>query len=429
MKLAIYEDALFNQLYPLTYVRPVFGLRCGNTTLREKIERAAGRPADVVFIRDLLRDLYAARNPSLKINDLNALKGDDLLLVNGRCLLLGDLAPATGRDACAMAGDQIAWISLAKDTAAGIHAESFQEFLAAAAKAAPKEDVTVKVIAYPWDLFLVNGKAVADDFEKIGKSGILGDFSEQALVWGPKERLYVAPGAVVAPGVVIDTNLGPVSIEENALIEPTVRVQGPTTIGANSKCLVGSNIHEGTTLGPVCYVSGEIEETIIHGYSNKMHYGFLGHAYVCEWVNLGAGTCNSDVKNDFADVEVYVNKELTNTGSFKCGCFVGDHSKTSIGTMLNTGTVIGMMSNVLGIGALLPKYVPSYVIFMEGRFYKTGIKKLLQTARTHMGRRDKRPLPEEEALLTRLYTELKEERTAAIKKSRVELMVHKGLST
>lgn len=427
MRLVIYEDARFDQLHPLTYFRPSFELRCGKTTLRQKIERSVGRKADVVFLRDLLRDLYAAGHPRVKINELDALRGDDLLIVNGRCLLIGDAALPTGRDVCGMAEDQIAYVALTKDKADHISAASFEEFLAEAAKAAPQGKAEVPLINYPWELFLNNGKAVADDFEKIGKCGIEGDVHETVTVWGPKDRLYVAPGAVVCPGVVIDTNLGPVSIGENALVEPTVRVQGPTAIGAGSKCLVGSNIHEGTTLGPVSWVSGEIEETIIHGYSNKMHYGFLGHAYVCEWVNLGAGTTNSDVKNDFQNVEVYVNGQLTNTGSFKCGCFVGDHSKTSIDTMLNTGTVVGVMSNILGIGSLLPKYVPSGVMFIEGKFYKQGIQQILTTARTHMGRRQKTLSPEEESLMTVLYDLTKSERSAYVKKSRADLMIQKGL--
>ena len=427
MKLVIYEDALFDRLYPLTYMRPTFDLRCGRTLLREKIERAAGRKADALFVRDWLRDLCAARNAGTQVNDLAALQGDDLLIVNGRCLWVGDTPAPSGGDACGMVGDEIAYITLTRDTAKGISAADFSEFLDAAARAAPKSDAGVKLVAYPWNLVDENPAAVADDFAKLGKSGIEGTFSEQAAVWGPKDRLYVAPGAEVAPGAVIDTRHGPVMIGEGAVVNPMVRIEGPTTIGRNTLCFAAGRIHEGTSVGPVCYVGGEIEESIIHGYANKIHDGFLGHAYVCEWVNIGAGTTNSDLKNDYGDVEVYVKGRLMNTGSLKVGCSIGDHTKTSIGTMINTGTMIGVASNLLGVGHLLPKSVPSFVLFMEGKFFKVGIKQQIGTARKALGRRDVTMLPEEEALLKFLFDMTKEDRREILKKSRRQMLIEKGL--
>ncbi len=435
MRLVIYEDATYDQLYPLTYMRPTFDLRCGGTLLREKIERAAGRQADVLFVREWLRDLCAARN-SAKVNDLAALQGDDLLLVNGRCLLIGEAALPAGRDACGVVGDQIAYVALSKDSAQGISALSacdaqaggnFDEFLAEAARKAPREDAKIELISYPWELIEHNPDAIRDDFARLDKRGVEGALSEQAAVWGPKDQLYVAPGATVAPGAVIDTNDGPVMIGEGALVSPLVRIQGPTWIGPRSRCFVAARIHEGTSTGPVCLVGGELEETIIHGYSNKVHDGFLGHAYVCEWVNLGAGTTNSDLKNDYSEVEVYVKGKLMNTGSMKVGSFIGDHTKTSIGTMINTGTVIGMMSNILGIGHLPPKSVPSFVQYIDGKFFKAGIKSLLTTAERAMGRRKVKMLPEEVALIKHLFDVTREERQAAVKKSRRELMIQKGL--
>ena len=427
MKLVMYEDALFDQLYPLTYMRPTFDLRCGRTLLREKVERAVGRKADVLFVRDWLRDLCAARNPATRVNDLAALQGDDLLIVNGRCLWVGNAPAPSGGDACAMVGDDIAYVTLTRDTVKGISANDFSEFLDAAARAAPKLDVEVKLIAYPWDLINENPAAVADDFAKLGKSGIEGTFSRQATIWGPENRLHVAPGAEVAPGAVIDTRHGPVMIGQGALVNPLVRIEGPTTIGCNTLCFVAGRIHEGTSIGPVCYVGGEIEESIIHGYANKIHDGFLGHAYVCEWVNLGAGTTNSDLKNDYGDVDVYVKGQIMSTGNLKAGCFIGDHSKTSIGTMINTGTMIGVASNLLGVGHLLPKSVPSFVLFMEGKFFKVGLKQQIATAHKAMDRRDTTMLPEEESLLKFLFDKTREDRREILKRSRRQMLIEKGL--
>jgi len=428
MKLVIFEDTLFDNFYPLTYMRPVFDLRCGRTTLREKIERATGTAASALFVRDWMASVTAAKNDTA-VNDLSALRGgDDILLVNGRCLWLGDAKPTTGRDAVGKAGEEIAYVSLTKETAAKIDASDFDSFLAAACEAAaPKEVSGLKVLAFPWNLIEENVGAITDDFEKLGKSGVEGTLAEGAYIWGPKDLVYIAPGAVIEPTAVIDTQDGPVIIEENVTVNPHTRIQGPASIGRDT-VLFGGKIREGTTIGPVCRVGGEVEEAIIHGHSNKYHDGFLGHAYVCEWVNLGALTTNSDLKNDYGTVEVMFKWQLTDTGSSKVGSFIGDHTKTSIGTLINTGTMIGMMSNILGIGSLLPKFVPSFAMFMQGMFFKASPKKLIETARTAMSRRKVEMLPEEEELLGFLFELTRDERMAAVKKSRKEMMARKGLA-
>ena len=425
MRLIIFEDDRFDRLYPLTYMRPVFDLRCGHTTLREKIERAAGRKADALFVRNWLRDSVVARTGET-VNQLTTLRGDDLILVNGRCLWLGDGGPPSGREVCAMAGDEVAYAALSRDTVEKISAQDFTEFLSAAAKVLPQEKADVQLIAYPWDLIEENAGAIRDDFAKLGKSGIHGTLADLSTVWGPEDQVYIAPGAVVEPGVVIDTHDGPVIIEEGVRVNPHTRIQGPAAIGRNS-LIVGGKIREGTTIGPVCRVGGEVEEAIFHGYTNKYHDGFLGHAYVCEWVNLGALTTNSDLKNDYGTVEIQLAGGLTDTGSTKVGCFIGDHTKTSIGTIINTGTIIGMMSNILGAGSLLPKRVPSFVMFMDGKFFKAGFKRLVATARKAMGRRDVELLPEDEELLKFLFALTRDERSEAVKRSRKELMIQRGL--
>ena len=425
MQLIVYEDALFEQFYPMTYMRPVFDLRCGRTTLIEKIERAAGRRADAVFVRDWLRDACSGRT-SAKVNDLDALKGDDLLIVNGRGLWLRDVTPPSGRDVCAKVGDEVAYLSLTRQTVSKIPARDFAGFVKAAARAVAAERADIKLLSYPWHLIDENAEAIRDDFRQFGKSGVEGTLAELSTVWGPRDQVYIAPRAVVEPCVVIDTQEGPVTIEEGAVIHPHTRIQGPASIGPDS-VIFGGKIHEGATVGPVCRVGGEVEESILHGYTNKYHDGFLGHAYVCSWVNLGALTTNSDLKNDYGTVEVCLKGQLMDTGSTKVGCFIGDHTKTSIGTLMNTGTIIGVMSNVLGAGHLLPKCVPSFVMFMEGKFFKAGIKQLIATARTAMRRRNVEMSEAEEALIKHIFDLTREERMQAVKKSRREMMIQKGL--
>jgi len=159
---------------------------------------------------------------------------------------------------------------------------------------------------------------------------------EPSALRGSRKDVYVARGAKIHPMVVIDAANGPVYLDEDVEVHPFTRIEGPCFVGKKS-ILLGTKCREGNSIGPWCRVGGEVEESIIQGYSNKYHDGFLGHAYVGEWVNLGALTTNSDLKNDYGDVEVILpGRRPINTQSTKVGSLIGDHTKTSIGTLLNT---------------------------------------------------------------------------------------------
>src|SRR5262249_12677260 len=174
-----------------------------------------------------------------------------------------------------------------------------------------------------------------------------------ALV-GPADRLLIDPTVRLDPLVVIDTSGGPVVIDREAVIHAFTRLEGPCYVGPQTHVL-GAQIRAGTTLRPQCRIGGEVEATIVHGFSNKYHDGFLGHGYLGEWINLGAGTSNSDLRNDYGPVTVVVDGQPVSTGQSKVGCFVGDHAKMGLGTLLNTGSNIGAFANVLPAGAFAPK--------------------------------------------------------------------------
>jgi UDP-N-acetylglucosamine diphosphorylase/glucosamine-1-phosphate N-acetyltransferase len=253
----------------------------------------------------------------------------------------------------------------------------------------------------------------------LGKKGIHGEFHPMSCVYGDPEAVYVAPTAEVHPMVVLDTKHGPVIVEDGAVVFPHTRIEGPGVIGPGTQ-IVGGKIREGCTIGPVCRVGGEVEESIIHGYSNKYHDGFLGHAYVGEWVNLGGITTNSDLKNDYSSVQVYVRGELMDSGSTKVGSFIGDHTKTSIGTYLNTGTVLGVGCNILASGGVLTlKYIPSFCWFFNNHLSKGyGLAQMIQTAKVVTSRRKRELTPEEIAVLEHVHALTKDERNEMIKKSR-----------
>ena len=422
MKLCIYEDA-YEELYPLTYLRPVFELRCGHTLLREKIERVLG-PADGCFVRDALAAAWAEKLPCT-VNDASLLSGDDLMLVNGRAVFIGLSLEREGPEEIAMSGDEVVCARLKAATLEQLGARTVADILAAAAKSLPTRKVDVRVAKFPWDLVFANAAAIEDDFRVLGPTRKNGKFADGAYVYGDESQLHIADSAEIHPTVVLDTTHGPIILDEGVVVYPHTRVEGPASVGRDS-FLVGGKIREETSIGPVCRVGGEVEASIIHGYSNKYHDGFLGHAYVGEWVNLGALTTNSDLKNDYSTVSVYIKGKLTDSESMKTGAFIGDHTKTGIGTFFNTGTVVGVMCNLLGSGKPLPKFLPSFCWYFNEMIAKgTGLRSLIETARAAMARRDIELTAADEELLRYTHEITKEERDKLIKRDRRKLRVRR----
>ena len=216
---------------------------------------------------------------------------------------------------------------------------------------------------------------------------------------------------------------GPIYIDEGAEIHPFTRIEGPCYIGKKS-ILLGAKCREGTSIGPMCRVGGEIEESIIQGYSNKYHDGFLGHAYVGEWVNLGALTTNSDLKNDYGNVEVVLDgRTPIDTHSMKVGALIGDHTKTSIGTLFNSGAYVGAMSLIMATGKPLPKYIPDFSWLIDGVVTRGfGKEKLYETARVAMGRRKMLWTAAEQQMWDAIYELTAEPRDRAIQRGRRQLL-------
>jgi UDP-N-acetylglucosamine diphosphorylase/glucosamine-1-phosphate N-acetyltransferase len=417
MRVCVFEDAGSDNLYPISLLRPTFELRCGAVSLRERILRGYPGAQACYFVRDHLAAAYRGRIDS-PVNDADSLRGDDLLLINGRMLALRQWPQPLGDDEVGLCGDDVAYARLRSGTAAALGASDALSLVERAKQQVKAVSAPQTLIKYPWHLIEHNGECIAADFAALGRTGVHGELAEMSLIYGPKDQAYVAPGAEIHPMVVLDTHGGPVMIDEGAKVFPHTRIEGPSYIGRGTQ-IVGGKIREGCSIGPVCRVGGEVEESIIHGYSNKYHDGFIGHAYVGEWVNLGALTTNSDLKNDYGNVEVYVRGELTNSGSTKVGSFIGDHTKTSIGTLLNTGAVIGVGCLILGGSEILPKYIPSFAWYYNGHVAKGGgFEAFVETARTAMGRRGVELTDDDVALLRAVREMTKEERNEAVRKAR-----------
>jgi UDP-N-acetylglucosamine diphosphorylase/glucosamine-1-phosphate N-acetyltransferase len=285
-----------------------------------------------------------------------------------------------------MVGEQVAYAVVGPDQLAGCTFETLADCLESWKETLPQRRAGGALIAYPWDLVERNGRQIALDFEQGPRRQPSPDAAPFAVV-GPRDQLLVDPTATVEPMVVVDTRGGPVVIEREAVVTAFTRLEGPCYVGPQTHVL-GARVRAGTTLGPCCRVGGEVEASILHGYSNKYHDGFLGHSYVGEWVNLGAGTNNSDLRNDYGEVTVLIAGRPVATGQTKVGCFLGDHTKSGLGTLLNTGSNVGAFCNLLPSGAFVSKYLPPFTSWWNGGLRENSdLERLLATAAKVMQRR------------------------------------------
>lgn len=416
MKILIYEDEKWRNLLPLTFIKCVFDIRCGYDHLIDKIMEVLPEGEKCLWVRDYMKGLTEKRH-KVAVNDTSFFDGD-LLIVNGRWLPSSKDKISISEEKVVKSNGQIVYGLIKKETVKKFWNGEIEKFLNDIAENLPSEEKQLRCISYPWDLIIYNPDVLREDFKRYGKKGIKGKFHQMAVILGSEDEVYIEEGANIHPFVVLDTSHGPVYIDRDAEVFPSARIEGPCYIGKGTQIMPGANIREGNSFGDICRVGGEVEESIFYSYSNKYHDGFIGHSYIGEFVNLGALTTNSDLKNDYSNVSVYLNGVAMDTGSLKIGSFIGDHTKTSIGTLFNTGTIAGLMCNITA-GGILPKYFPSFTWYVNNKFMKGyGLDMMINTARTAMARRKRELLKEEEDAIRVAYEMTEEERRDAIKKSR-----------
>jgi UDP-N-acetylglucosamine diphosphorylase/glucosamine-1-phosphate N-acetyltransferase len=242
-----------------------------------------------------------------------------------------------------------------------------------------------------WELVEANPRMIQDDAVLLSNEWPTAmDVPDRdgVTIYAP-EQVLIADSAQIDGQVCLDARGGAIVIGENVHIQAHTRIEGPAAI-CNGALLCGGKIRAGTTIGPHCRVGGEVEQSIFQAYSNKYHDGFLGHSYVGEWVNLGAMTTNSDLKNNYGPVRVLFPRGVVDTGQSKVGCFLGDHVKTGIGTLLNTGTVVGFGTNVFGGGMPRDKHIPSFMWGGAHGFEEFHLEQAKKVAAAVMPRRDRR---------------------------------------
>ena len=425
MRLILFDspDEQRVNFYPLALGRPVWELRCGFNSLGDKLIAKIATSDVACFVPDYMADSYRTKT-KYPVNDLAVLQGDDLLILNPCIKAESFNVNVSGPSELGLDEQgNVMYARIAKDDIGKLSTDNIEAFIADAKAKLPNVKSALPRWQYIWDLVLSNAEQITADFAAAGQYGIEGTVEQPNAIRGSKKDVYIAPGVMVHPMVVIDAEHGPVYIDNDAEIHPFTRIEGPCYIGKKSM-LLGAKCREGNSIGPLCKVGGEVEESIIHGHSNKYHDGFLGHAYVGEWVNLGAFTTNSDLKNDYSNVSVMLDGQHTiNTGSVKVGSLIGDHVKTSIGTLFNTGSYVGPMALIMGTGKPLPKYIPAFSWFIEGIVTKGfGKGKLYETAKMAMSRRKCQWTQTEQDMWDAVFKMTASIRKQAVKKGRKAML-------
>jgi UDP-N-acetylglucosamine diphosphorylase/glucosamine-1-phosphate N-acetyltransferase len=391
MRVCLFEDRSAFDLEPLSLTRPVFELLCGLTSLAAKQSRFFPPGSRGVLVRPYLADLYRLHSPAVPVNDLTWLRAGPLILSNGRWVPPSIPLPLTelSGPCVALVNGEIAYAVVEPEQLIDCFPNTLDDCLNTWKAMLPHRPAGGRMIRYLWELVQHNGEQILADWQTAGPPFEIdsGTAARPSLaIVGSPEHVHIHPSARLDPMIVADATHGPIVIDRDVVVTAFTRLEGPCWIGPHTQ-VHGAKIRAGTTLGPDCRIGGEVECSIVQGHSNKYHEGFLGHAYVGEWVNLGAGTQNSDLRNDYGEITVTVNGRRVNTGLTKVGCFLGDHVKAGLGALLNTGTNAGIFCNLLP-GRLLPKYIPSFASWWnEALTDRADLAELLRTAAEVMRRR------------------------------------------
>ncbi len=412
----------WRRFFPISLLRPAFELRAGALTFAERAKLTFPDSKVFAVCRRELLEIAAEMGYSVD------LAGVDPKLPT---IALCGTTFFTQRAFRYIASSKTPTVFISQDVPVAVFAPPGERRWAEFLSAPPREEdlaklaavydaveLDVKTFRTLWDIISRNGELVEEDFDAFYRRRVVPYAGEQRVALYNPDEVFIGSGATVDAYAVLDAREGPVIIERGAHIASGSIVVGPAVVGAESRVMPFARIREETTVGPVCRVGGEVEASIFLGFSNKYHDGFLGHSYVGEWVNLGALTTNSDLKNNYSPVRVSMPWGEIETGLVKVGAFIGDHAKLGIGTLVPTGAVVGTAVNFYG-GGMMPKYVPPFVwgSWRDG-FTHYKLEKALQTADVVMRRRERRLTEATKRLLIRIHGFFGDDRTAFISKHR-----------
>ncbi|GAB3507574.1 GlmU family protein [Spirosoma knui] len=394
-KLILFDDpAIRTALLPFTFTRPVAGIRVGIQTLAEKWAHSLN-----IAPSYLTEPYLQAKFPQQA--------GDDNLYINGAVCPTPTLADrinalSPGESLISPAGSLLA---LRTDRTAS---EASQLADLPQHTAAFGEELTL--VRNLWDIFVQNGDQIRADFRRLTADRQSQPITDPFTRCYAPNNVFIEEGATIRAAI-LNAEGGPIYIGRNATISEGSVVIGPFALGEGSTVNWGGKMRSNTTIGPFCKVGGEVGNSILFGYSNKGHEGFLGNSVVGEWCNLGANVNNSNLKNDYTNVKLhsYATGQLEDTGRIFCGLMMGDFTKAGISTMFNTGTVVGVSANVFG-GGFQSKHIPSFSWGGADKGFSTyRLDKAIQVAREAFLRRGMEFNEVEEDILRAIFEKEKQE--------------------
>jgi UDP-N-acetylglucosamine diphosphorylase/glucosamine-1-phosphate N-acetyltransferase len=380
MNLILFDDPQIRlNLLPFTFTRPTGKIRVGILTIAEKWEKWLNTSASFKT-EDYLQKKFTVKSTDQNLLVNGAVCPDQKLvdhvktLPPGYFLIKGALLIAAHRPEQEMSGSNT------------------MEY--------PHE---ITVIDKTWKIFYENGRQLRADFPLVtaGRtSAVIQD--KHTVVYGP-QNLFVEEGLTIHAAIINAEN-GPVYLGKNSIIQEGAIIRGAFALCEGGHVNMGGKMRGDTTIGPYSKVGGEVSTSVIFGYSNKAHDGFLGCSVLGEWCNLGADTNTSNLKNNYEHVKLWnhLSQDFESTGLMFCGLMMGDHSKCSINTMFNTGTVVDVSANVFGEG-FVRNYIPSFTWGGSSGFTTYRFEKALETAHRAMGRRNVVLDEVEQSILMKVY--------------------------
>ncbi len=386
MNYILFDGTVRNALLPFTFTRPVADIRIGILTIREKWEKYLGSTTTT-----LTEEYLSEKFPMVEM--------EENVMINASFLpndILSEMVKNLEPNQAVFKGDEVVAF-YTQDTQEEVNFDTYEilEFT--------NDCITVQ---HPWDIFAKNDIALREDFELLTEDRISQPIPKSVNVVAP-ENIFIEQGAKLE-FVTLNASTGPIYIGKNAEIMEGSVIRGPFALCEKAVVNLAAKVYGATTIGPYCKIGGEINNSVLFGYSNKGHDGFLGNSVLGEWCNLGADTNNSNLKNNYEEVKLwsYETEGFAKTGLQFCGLMMGDHSKCGINTMFNTGTVVGVSANIFGSG--FPRnFVPSFSWGGASGFTTYITKKAFETARIVMARRQVDFDEKEARILEHVFEETK----------------------
>ena len=374
------SEESWKQMLPLSYTRPVAEVRVGILKVHEKWVQHLSATETYFRSQDYLNLIFASpKNRSLTI--LGNILPSKYLVIAIRQL--------KGSEA----------LTINREVVAGFYDPDESYELGSRTEIAL---AGIDQVTHPWDIFRLNEEEIKKDFELLTNDRVSASLNDpHTKTYG--EHIFIEEGAQVKAAV-LNAETGPVYIGKNAEVQEGALIRGPFALGDYSVINMGAKIKGDTTIGPHSKVGGEVSNSVIFGYSNKGHEGFLGNSVLGEWCNLGAGTNNSNLKNNYANVKMwdFASGRFKDTGLQFCGLIMGDHSKCGINTMFNTGTTVGVSANIFGDG-FPQNIIPSFAWGGSSGFSTHQTRKAFETAELVMTRRNKQLTEAGKAMLSHIF--------------------------